>query len=293
MHRFLSTAALLTLSTLAAAGDTVAVRIGIPRSAFRDVPPALLTFANQPFKDLIKAQTGIDGDVVNDAEAMNIAREMDAGKMQIGVFLGHEFAWARQKYPALEPIAIAVPKPREVQAFILVRHDSKATTLADLKTAKLVLAGGTRDHARLFLEKRQTDEMAGGTFCSMCKTVTVHDAIHKVIDGEADVTVADQASWNYFQRLYPGPAQNLKVLSKSEVFPASVIAYRKGSMTDAIVKKFREGLLTAHQTKKGANLMGTIKIEKFAAMPLGYEESLAEILKSYPAPRTDRAAVEK
>ena len=59
----------------------------------------------------------------------------------------------------------------------------------------------------------------------------MHDAIHKVIDEEADVTVADQAAWRYFQKLYPGASQNLKVLAESSVFPPTVIAYKKGAMT--------------------------------------------------------------
>ena len=43
-----------------------------------------------------------------------------------------------------------------------------------------------RDHARLFLEKRQVDEMGSMTgFCSQSKTGTVHDALHKLIDNEA------------------------------------------------------------------------------------------------------------
>ncbi|HJZ92003.1 MAG TPA: PhnD/SsuA/transferrin family substrate-binding protein [Gemmataceae bacterium] len=295
MYRLVLLAAGLSLAgpDPARAGDKAVVRIGLPRSIFRDVPPALLTFAGQPFNELMKAQTGLDGEVVNEPDAVTIAREIDAGKVHLGVFMGHEFAWARQKYPDLEPIVCSVPKPREIQAFLLVRWDSKVASLGDLKGCKLTLATTTRDHARLFLEKRRTDEMSGGAFCSTDKTTTVHDAIHKVIDGEADVTVADLASWSYFQKLYPGKSQNLKVLAKSEVFPPTVIAYKKGGVDDAVVKKLRDGLLTAHQSPKGARLMNTIKVERFDHPPAGYEEALKECLKVYPAPVIDRASADK
>ena len=292
MSRILFPAMILALvGADARADDKSALRVGIPRSIFRDIPPALLTFANQPFKDIIKTQTGFDGKIVNDAEALNIARDIDSGKVQLGVFLGHEFAWAQQKYPDLEPLVCSVPRPKEIQAFILVRHDCKAVHLGELKGQRLVLATGTRDHARLFLEKRQLDEMGTMTgFCSLAKTATVHDALHKLIDSEADVTVADQAAWRYFQKLYPGAAQNLKVLAESPVFPATVIAYKKGAMTDAQIGKVRDGLMTAHQSKQGGRLMGMIKVDKFDKLPDGYGDALKTCLKAYPVPPTDWAA---
>lgn len=290
-RNFLVCCALLVAGLRADAGEKV--KIGIPRSVFRDVPPVLLTFANQPFQDLMKAQTGLDGEIVNDADAMNIARDVNSGKLQLGVLLGHEYAWAKQKYPDLEPIVCSVPRPKEVQGFILVRHDSKATNLGDFKGAKLVMASGLKDHARMFFEKRKTEELGAETFCSLSKTTSVHDAIHKVIDGDADLTAADQASWNYFLKLYPGPAQNIKVLAKSEVFPPNVVVCKKGALPEDVVKKFRDGMLKAHQNPKGVKLLGTVKVDRFDTLPENYADHVKEILKAYPLPPQDRAMAEK
>src|SRR5439155_4197512 len=77
--------ALLFVPAIGRADDKDVYRIGIPKSAFRDVPPALLSFAGMPFKDLMKSQTGLDGEVILDPDAMNIARQMDSGKLQLGV----------------------------------------------------------------------------------------------------------------------------------------------------------------------------------------------------------------
>jgi ABC-type phosphate/phosphonate transport system substrate-binding protein len=292
MRRFVVLAAIAVLTpSLLKADDSV--RVGIPRSIFRDVPSGLLAFANQPFKDLMKAQTGIEGDVINDEEALNIARDINDGKVQLGVFLGHEFAWAKEKYPGLEPLVCAVPKPREVQAFIIVRYDCKAACMAETKGMRLVTASGLRDCARIYLEKRQSEDMGSTPFSSVGKTSTVHESLHKVIDGEADVTVTDGASWSYFQKLYPGASQNLKVLSKSDVFPATVIAYKKGTITDDKVQKLRTGLLSAHTSTKGAHIMRTIKIEKFDNLPSNYSGNLKECLKAYPIPSTDHASADK
>jgi ABC-type phosphate/phosphonate transport system substrate-binding protein len=269
-------------------GDPAVIKVGIPKSAFRDVPPALLSVAGDAFKDLMKSQTGLDGEVGLDADALKIARQLDEGRLQLGVFLGHEFAWAKDKYPALEPLVCTVPRPRDVQAFLLVRWDCKATTLAEMKGTKLVLAKNGRDHVRLFLERKKTEDMADGGFEAIEKAETVHDAIHKVIEGDADLTVADGASWNYFQKLYPGASQNLKVLAKSDVFPPTVVAYRKGTLSDATLQTIRSGLLTAHEGSKGAKLMNLIKLDRFEEVPAGYDDMLNSCRKAYPTPPADK-----
>jgi ABC-type phosphate/phosphonate transport system substrate-binding protein len=287
--RFL--AAALAALLIPAAGFAEAkevLRIGIPQSAFRDVPPALLTFAGETFRELMKSQTGLEGEVTMDADALSIAKSIDSGKLQVGVFLGHEFAWAKDKYPDLIPLVCSVPRPREVQAYLLVRWDSKAAHLGDLKGAKLALATGSRDHARLFLERRKAAEMGDGGFGSTVKAATVHDAIFQVIDGEADVTVADFAAWNYFQKLYPGASQNIRILSRSEVFPPTVIACKKGALPDETVKRLREGLLSAHLASRASKIMNLIKVEKFDEVPAAYDDALKACLKAYPTPLGDK-----
>jgi ABC-type phosphate/phosphonate transport system substrate-binding protein len=248
------------------------------------VPPALLSFAGEPFKVLVRSQTGLDGEVVMEADGLHVARQLDAGKLQLGVLLGHEFAWAKDKYPSLEPVVCTVPRPREIQAFILVRWDCKAATLGDMKGTKLALAKATRDHARLYLERKKAEDMGGGGFCSTEVADTVHDAINKVIEGDADLTVADGAAWNYFQKLYPGASTNLKVLARSEAFPPTVIAYKKGSLDDTTLRTIRTGLLTADEASKAAKLMNLIKIDRFDEVPAGYDDMLKACRKSYPAP---------
>lgn len=275
--------AVFAFPALAQAQDKNVYKIGIPRSIFRDVPPALLAFAGQPLKELMKTQVGIDGDVVNAADAMSVARDIDSGKLHLGVFFGHEFACAKEKFPKLDAIVCTVPRPREIQAFLLVRHDCEAKSLADLKGAKFALANKSRDHSRLFLAKRQADEL-GSESCATEKCDTVHDAIEKVIEGEADVTVVDSAAWSYFQKIYPGRSTNLRELARSEVFPPTVIACKKGSLQESVVKSLREGLMTAHDNAKAARLMGLIRIERFDSIPENYEESLKACLKAYPTP---------
>jgi ABC-type phosphate/phosphonate transport system substrate-binding protein len=289
VNRALVAAALVVSSACAAsAGEKDVYRIGIPKSAFRDLPPGLIGFAGQPFKDLMKAQTGLKGEAVIEADALTIAGDIDAGKLQMGVLFGHEFAWAKEKYPNLEPIVCAVPRPRTIQAFLLVHYENKAATLSDLKGKKLVLATTSRDHARLFLEKQKGQDMGGETFGSTEKVETVHDAIHQVIDGEADVTVADSASWNYFQKLFPGRSQNIRVLAESEVFPPTVLAYKKRSLDDTTLKAIRDGLMSATDNPKAVRIMNLIRVERFDAVAADYIDAIKACRKAYPTPLAEK-----
>ncbi len=272
----------------ATAGEKEVYRIGIAKGAVRDVPKDLLTTAGDSFRELMKGQTGLNGAVTLDQEWPRVARDLNDGVLELGVLQGHEFAWARQKYPDLQPLVCTVARPKPVTAYLLVLHDSKAASLADLKDGKLVVTTAMKDHARLFLAKRQAEEMGGSAFGSTATADTAHEAIQKVIDGEADLTVTDHSAWNHFQKLYPGASKNVKVMAESDEFPPTVLVYKKGGVDEAALKKLRDGLLTAHDTAKGTQLMRSVRIEKFGALPDGFEERVAACLKAYPPPRAEK-----
>ncbi len=270
------------------AGDKVVYRIGVPRSSFRDLPPGLIGFAGQPFKDLMKTQTGLDGEAVIMADSMMIAADIDSGKLQMGVFHGYEFAWAKQKYAELEPIVCSVPRPKNVQAFVLVRVDAKAVGMGDFRGKRLVMASTSRDCARLFLRKQESETLASKEFGSLEKAQTVHEAIHKVIEGDADLTVVDSASWNYYQKIYPGRSRNLRVLSRSEVFPPTVLAFKKGRLDESTLKAIRAGLLVADKNPKAVRIMNLIRIDRFETVPEHYDAAVKSCLKAYPSPLVDK-----
>ena len=76
----------------------------------------------------------------------------------------------------------------------------------------------------------------------------------------------------------------LRIVLTSDVFPTAVIAYRSGAVDDATLAKFREGLLNASQNILGRQMLTLWKLTSFEAVPADYEATLAEIVKSYPAP---------
>src|SRR4051794_28255175 len=104
-------AATAALAGLAAAGERTEakdVAIGMPITFFRDLEPAEAKTLMSPFKALMEKKTGLTGDVVIAPGSDALSKQLSAGQLQLGVFHGFEFAWARQKNPHLKPLVIAI-----------------------------------------------------------------------------------------------------------------------------------------------------------------------------------------
>src|SRR5690242_3143311 len=71
------------------------LKIGVVSSVFRDVPDPVVATMLRPVKTLIEGQTGLSCQVENGGEALALAQKLADDKIQVGVFHGFEFAWAR------------------------------------------------------------------------------------------------------------------------------------------------------------------------------------------------------
>jgi ABC-type phosphate/phosphonate transport system substrate-binding protein len=277
------------LAPLAAAAaddkEDASVRIGLVTSLFRDVPAPMVEMAKQPFQTLMRDQTGLQGNLVVGGDALALGKQLDKNRVQIGVFHGVEFAWAQAKYPDLRPLMLAVNRQRHLYANVVVRADS-AAGFADLKGQKLSLPRLSREHCHLFLNRLTTE--AGGRpatfFAKIVEHPNVEDALDDVLRGKVQAAVVDSVSMECYGLVKPGCHARLKVLTKSEVFPAAVIAYRHGSLDAATLKTFRDGMINANQTARGRDLMALWKLTAFEPIPEDFQQTLDNIRRAYPDP---------
>jgi ABC-type phosphate/phosphonate transport system substrate-binding protein len=268
------------------AGPTV--KIGMAASLFRDVPTSLVQVMTPPFQRLMHDQTGLDGDIVTAGDAFDLGRRLNDKEVQLGVFHGFEFAWAQQKYAELRPLCIAINRHRTVRAFLVVRNDSTAGSLADLKGKTLSLPRRSREHCSLFLER---DCQALGAepkdfFGKIVNHPNIEDALDDILRDKVQAAVVDTVSLETYEQLKSGCYARLKVLKQSEPFPGGVIAYRQGALDEAKLTKFRDGMINANQTNRGRDLMAVWKLTAFEAIPADFQETLDAISKAYPAPET-------
>jgi ABC-type phosphate/phosphonate transport system substrate-binding protein len=268
--------------------DGSLIRIGLIRSLFRDTSEPLMQVIMRPFKALMESQTGMSGQLVPAGEANNLAQRLKSGDCQLGIFHGFEFAWARLTLPELKPLLIAVPQQKHrLHANLVVRAERAPKSVADLKGQVVALPYMSREHCRLFMDRRCVP--AGNSPSQFFSRVAIPrnatDAIDDVIAGSAAAAVIDDGDLESYRSQYPECFAKVKVLLQSEAFPCAVIAYYPGKLSQEMLDRFREGMLSAKEGRQGRQMMQLCRISSFEDLPDDFNKMLADIAKAYPPPK--------
>jgi ABC-type phosphate/phosphonate transport system substrate-binding protein len=268
------------------------VRIGMVDSLFREVPKPMLSIVMQPFAALMQQQTGLSGQIIADGEYTNLSQDLATDRVQLGVFHGVEFAWARLKHPELKPLMIAVTQQHHLRAYLIVRSDFEGENLADLQGKEIALSRGTREHCHLFLEKycKKEGHDPKHFFAKVTTPSNPEDALDKVYEDEIQATVVDNVALESYKRRKPGRFEQLQPMLISEIFPAGVVAYHPGALDAETLRRFREGMSSANQSPLGRQLMTLWRLTAFEPIPADYEKTLTDIVKAYPPPEVQAKA---
>jgi ABC-type phosphate/phosphonate transport system substrate-binding protein len=266
------------------------LRVGVSSTLFADVPELLIKAALTPLRALIEGQTGQKTDFALIKDADKMGEELSNGKLTVAVFPGYEFAWAKAKYPQLSPMVIAVNQQADQRALVTVRNDSPAANFADLKNQTVALPRGVREHCRLFLERhcQSNGKDTPRFFAEICSPASDEEAMDEVVDGAVHAAVVDSVALDCYHKRKPGRFTQLKVLTRSESFPPTVIAFRKGGLDDTTLSRFREGLLSAKTTPRGRQVLQLTKLTGFEPVPKDYDKILVAIGKAYPPPASEK-----
>lgn len=272
------------------------IQIGMVKTFFNDVPDDLKILVTQPFNGVMKATTGLEGKLVANDGTFDVADQLDANKLHLGVFHGHEFAWAQKKYPNLKPLVVVVNDHNDVNAFVVVHKDNPAQSLKDLRGKTLDLPKMTREHCRIYVDKHFTDNAnpdPKSFFSAIKKSESAYDGMDDVAGRKVNAVVVDTIALEFYKNIKPAVFnKNLRVLHRSQpTFPSPVIAYKEGSLDTAKLKKLRDGLMAAHTNDDCKVLLELWQIKGFEAVPAKYTESLHAILKEYPTPEPSKVSM--
>jgi ABC-type phosphate/phosphonate transport system substrate-binding protein len=282
--------AFLGTSAAPAADPSGELRIGMLSGMFRDQQPKVIQTLAKPFRDLMTKHVGYSGDVEVVDDPFALCDKLKDNKVQLGVFHGFEFAWAQQKCDDLIPLIVTQPPGGTVQAMLMVKDDSAAKEIADLKAADVLIPRGAKAHTLLFLDKSRDGLPADTAKPAAKPTQTPEEVLNAVVSGEAKAALVDWCALDGYKVLQPGAFKSLRVLAKSENFPPAVVAYRKGTLTDAQVAQIRDGMTASCKTPTGKMLMTLWNLKGFEAPPKGYQTALDDILKAYPLPKGEGKA---
>ncbi len=252
---------------------------------FRDVNPVIFAGLARPFYALVEMQTGLKSDLVLIQTPDEMREQLVTGKLQLGVFHGFEFAWMKQKSPTLQALMVAAPQHRPLRALVVVSQDSPAKTLADLQGKPVAMPMGTREYVRLFLNRQcqALGKSPDAFFAQVTKPLTPDSSLHEVVDAKGvQAAIVDGGMFQSYATSYSGRAKKLRILVSSENFPEGVVAYAPGSVDEDTIRRFRQGMSTAHATPLGRQLLSLWSMAGFQEIPLDYPQQLADCLKAYP-----------
>ena len=190
------------------------VRIGFPDALFKDVPKPLINAAIGPFQKMIHKQIGMSGSMKICQDYVELADDLKAGKIEIGVFHGFEFAWVKNN-PAFLPLVITNPSCGKVQACLVVHADNKAKSPQQLKGACVGIPKGTKAHCTMFLKHLQetTDIADGRLFSDAVQDGRSHAARGPGRRGLRQVRgrACRHRQLETYQRNWPGLGKQLRV----------------------------------------------------------------------------------
>jgi ABC-type phosphate/phosphonate transport system substrate-binding protein len=261
-------------------------RIAIVKSLFREYPEPLMMALMEPFGVLWKAQMGWDSEL-RAADPGDLGDMLADRKVDIGVFHGIEFAWAQQKHPELRPLFIAYNKQPHLRACLVVRAADKATGFVDLNGKFIALPRGQRIHCQLFMERECQEcgqKRSEEFFSQVPKPPDIEAALDGLVEGRFQAAIVDVVGLDSYKQRKPARFGRIKIVQESEIFPASVIAYRAGKFDSAALDLMKERMGRATKNRLTQQLLTLWKLTAIEPVPPDFQGTMVDILKSYPPP---------
>ena len=265
----------------AAAPETI--KVGIMGGMFKGVPEPLIKAGGPQFSGLFKAITGLPGDVEVEETHLDLAKKLNQGKAQLGVFHGFEWAWVQKANPSLTPLVITIPAHLP-QLCIVVNDKNNAPGARGLNGASVESPFNMKSHGFLYIEKLKSECPAGSFKISTPDDLGPDEALDEVGRGKATAALVDMSSLAAYQGNNPGKAGKLKVLCKSDPFPQTVLVYNKATMPKATIEKLKAGLLKANMNPQGRAFLFMWNLRGFEEATPAFEDLVAKSVKAFPAP---------
>jgi ABC-type phosphate/phosphonate transport system substrate-binding protein len=244
------------------------------------------TAVEATYRQFIQAMTGFDSDIVALDNHEVLAERLASGKLQLGVFMGYEFAWAQARHPKLKVLAVSVNHHPYLYPALVVHRDGPVSGLADLKGKPLALPRWGQGYGRLFVtaQSRLAGQDPGAFLGHIDSFEDAETPLDDVVDQTQQAAVVDRLALEAYQRRKPGRFARLKTLSESPPLPPAVIAYYDGNLDPQTVTRLRDELTEAHKQIQGEQLLMLFRLTRFAPPSADFERVLADMRKTYPAP---------
>jgi ABC-type phosphate/phosphonate transport system substrate-binding protein len=257
------------------------LKVGLMANIFGNLDQQKAVSQVKTMGDEVSKRTGVKADFTVVPDLPTLEKDLKAGKLQMAILHGIEYAWLRPSLGEARPLLIAVPEQTSLQSLVLTAANTPAKKLEDLKGQPFALSADTPFHVNFFL--RRTVTGSPEQFFRIQATKTSEDAMEDVIDDKAKATAVSESVWSNFQEIKPGRAKRLKVLLQSPHFPAPVLIVRSKDAADPkLVDRFEKSMLQIHESDAGRQTLTLWRLKSFQKVPAEFTQQLEMVAKQYP-----------
>jgi ABC-type phosphate/phosphonate transport system substrate-binding protein len=121
-------------------------------------------------------------------------------------------------------------------------------------------------------------------FSHVTKPQNIEIALDGLVDGDHQAAIVDAVGLDSYKHRKPTRFGQIKVVQKSDIFPASVVAYRTGTFDRETVELMKQRMSAATRNRLTQQLLTLWKLTAIEPIPPDFEETIVNILKNYPPP---------
>jgi ABC-type phosphate/phosphonate transport system substrate-binding protein len=240
--------------------------------------------AAELLEKFIREETRMNNEISTLKDWRELAEKLAKGNLDLGVFQGYEFVWARDEHAGIKPLMLAVNVHRYAVVHVVVGKDCAAMQFADLKNQPLTLSSNSIGSVRKFVERKSSahGDSPDQFFARIAVPATVEEALDDVAAGNAIATVVENAALEAYRRRKPGRAAKLRILESTDAVLPGIIAYGEGKLDRTALKQFRDGLVGAHAKERGKTLLTLFRLTGFDLPPDDFEKAVESTRKVFP-----------
>lgn len=289
-------AALLPAPAQEKAGDAAPLKFRIYGSLLPGYKKSDANGFTQPMFDFLSRKVGhrIESDVYEGTtrdDLFEFGKKLNKGEYHLAAVWGVEYGWLRAEYPNLKVLTVVSTGDKDslTQTLVLVRKDSGATKLTDLKGKRLAVYKDTPLMDRAYLQKMLSDEQLApkGFFQKTEPLATVKSAVFAVKSGKADCVVLNSMTFTRLKRV-TGLGDALVELKVGEAYPLPVLIgspdlvnglrKKKGKLWDDL----REQCLDVHNSPEGKECINFWRFQSFVSPDADYQRKVDAATRKLP-----------
>lgn len=261
------------------AGSQEPVKVALLESVFAGQDRDKVVEQIKPFADIIQKDTKTEA-VFDVMSLPQVEAEFKAGKIQLVILTGLEYAWLQAGHADAKALLVASTDEGSTRTVVVTKESDVAKDLKELSGAKVAIPDRVPFVSQYYLETTLGQPLEKAF--QIKKAGNVDDTLEEVLDGNVRAAFVTGAGMEVFKERKPGRFKKLKAVHTSIDFPPATVMYHEKYADKDALAKFKDALLKSNEKPEGARVLTLYKLKGFEVVPAGFEQKVQEVAKAYP-----------